>query len=231
MKRNLMMSTRRYSTGGSFYLNNYKRIAVVSGNYCEQIKRQSKYNCSRIMILQSNDLLERPKSRFDYTLFDLTLEVTPLHDVDCIIMPPLCRRFNFLSLGESVPNCLNSSDLYYSQKYIKLHRITGHHHYLSLVEIILTLMMQNLILIYSKAGSKELKKYQLKWTNDLNASQMLRWWVFEDSAPSWHGRWWSLFHNPWRIWLWLQTHNYVPSFLNRKARNILFFCCFSQLLS
>ena len=26
-------------------------------------------------------ILERPKSRFDYTLFDLTLELTPLHDV------------------------------------------------------------------------------------------------------------------------------------------------------
>ena len=26
-------------------------------------------------------ILERPKSRFDYTLFDLTLELTPPHDV------------------------------------------------------------------------------------------------------------------------------------------------------
>ena len=106
-------------------------------------------------------ILERPKSRFDCTLFDLTLELTPPHDVfhratfriyssndllgvelggalknvigagvcdgigfgdnskaalitrvivemrklgvacgaQAPIMPPLCRRFNFLSLG------------------------------------------------------------------------------------------------------------------------------------
>ena len=48
------MSTRRYSTSGSFNLYNHKRIAVVSDNYCEQIKRHSKYKCSRIMILQSS---------------------------------------------------------------------------------------------------------------------------------------------------------------------------------
>ena len=89
------MYTRRYSTNGSFYLHNYKRIAVVPGNYCEQIKRHFKYYCLRIMILQSNDLLERPKSRFDYTLFDLTLEATPLHDVDCIIMHPLAECLIF----------------------------------------------------------------------------------------------------------------------------------------
>ena len=77
-----MMSTQRYSTSGSFNLYNHERIAVVSDYYCEQIKRHSKYNCSRIMILQSNDVLEKPKSRFDYTLFDLTLELTPVHDVD-----------------------------------------------------------------------------------------------------------------------------------------------------
>ena len=91
---------------------------------------------------------------------------------------------------------------------------TGHHHHLSLLKIISTLMMQILSLIYSKAISKELQKHQLKWTNDLNASQMLRWWVSQDSAPSWHWRWWSLLHKPWGIWLWFQNHNYIPSFLN-----------------
>ena len=111
-----MMSTRRYSTSGSFNLYNHKMIAAMADNYCEEIKKYSKYNCSRIMILQSNDLLERLKSRFDYTLFDLTLEVTPPHDVDRPIMPPLCRRFNFLSLGKPASNCLNSSDLDYSER-------------------------------------------------------------------------------------------------------------------
>ena len=159
----------------------YKRIAVVSDSYSEEIKRHSKYNCSRIMILQSNDLLGRPKSRFDYTLFDLTLELTPPHDVfhratfrvhssndllgvelggalknviaigfcdntkaalvtraivemrklgvacgaQAPIRPPPCRRFNFLSLEKPVSNCLNSSDLDYSEKYIKLRRCSS----------------------------------------------------------------------------------------------------------
>ena len=181
------MSSRQYSASGSFNFYNYKRIAVVSDNYCEEIKRHSKYNCSRIMILQSNHLLERPKSRFDYTLFDLTLELKPPHDVphratfrvyasndllgvelggalknviaisvrdgigfgdnskaalvtraivvmrklgvacgaQAPIIPPLCRRFNFLSLGQPVSNCLNSSDLDYSEKYIKLRRCSS----------------------------------------------------------------------------------------------------------
>ena len=77
------------------------------------------------MILQSNDVLEKPKSRFDYTLFDLTLELTPVHDVDWPIIPPLCRGFNFLSLGEPVSNCLNSIYLDYTQKYIKLRRCSS----------------------------------------------------------------------------------------------------------
>ena len=134
-------------------------------------------------------ILERPKSRFDYTLFDLTVELTPPHNIfhratfrvyssnDLVdmelggtlknviaigagvcdgigfgdnskaalvtrvivemrklgvacgaqapIMPPLCRRFNFLSLGKPASNCLNSSDLDYSEKYIQLRRCSS----------------------------------------------------------------------------------------------------------
>ena len=159
----------------------------------------------------------------DSTILYLTWHLNSRHCMMSIAQ--LFLRFA-KGLGESASNCLNLSDLYYSQKYIELHRVTRYHHHLSLLKIILPLMMQILILIYSKAESKEIKKHQLKWTNDLNASQMLRWRVFEDSAPSWHGRWWSLFHNPWRIWLWFQTHNYIRSFLNWH-----FFYCFSQLFS
>ena len=132
-------------------------------------------------------ILERPKSRFDYTVYDLTLELAPPHDIfhrvtfrvyssndllglelsgalknviaigvcdgigfgdnskaalvaraivemrklgvacgaQAPIIPPLCRKFNFLSLGQPVSNCFNSSDLDYSQKYIKLRRCSS----------------------------------------------------------------------------------------------------------
>ena len=47
----------------------------------------------------------------------------------------------------------------------------------------------------------------------VKVSQMLRWRVFQGFAPTWHGRWLSLFHIPWRIWLWIQTHNYIRHFI------------------